>query len=132
MLNYIYIVCILLFLASLVYFNKKQEGFLNFTLPSGEYPLAVDQLLLYGDYNVQTPPALSAFNASDIYKEYPIFPAHSTQLNNLRYWSKPENGTCSRAELCGYFYADYTKQYIPPPLTAPGWNKRINYYEEAN
>ena len=114
-------------------FNKNQEGFLNFPnklLSPGDFPLTVDKPLLNDDYNLKTPPYLSALNASDIYKEYPIFPAHSTQINNIRYWTKPENGTCSRAEVCGYLYEDYTDQHIPPPLTNPGWNKRVNFYEE--
>jgi hypothetical protein len=118
---------------ALMVINKKKEGFLNFPnsyLSPGEFPLTVDKPLLQGDYNLKTPPYLSALNASDIYKEYPIFPAHSTEINNIRYWTKPENGTCSRAEVCGYLYEDYTDQHIPPPLTPPGWNKRVNFYEE--
>ena len=117
----------------LLFMNKKLEGFISpndNNLAYGEFPLAVDKLILHDDYNVKTPPYLSRFNASDIYKEYPVFPAHSTQINNIRYWTKPENGKCSRAELCGWFYDAYTEQHIPPALTAPGWNKRVNYYEE--
>lgn len=128
------IVCILFYLAVINYFNNnKKEGFLSFTdknLSSGEYPIAVDKPILYGDYNVLKNPHLSAFNASDIYKEYPIYPAHSLENNRIRYWTKPENGTCSRAEMCGYLYDEYTPQTIPPPLQTPGWNKRVNYYEE--
>ena len=144
MLHYLYTFIKFIFIIYLIYLafslltkggkgQGKKEGFLNFPnskLSPGEFPLTVDKPLLVGDYNLQTPPYLSALNASDIYKEYPIFPAHSTQLNNIRYWTKPENGTCSRAELCGYLYEDYTDQHIPPPLTAPGWNKRVNFYQE--
>ena len=122
-----------LYYLALMIINKKKEGFLNFPnshLSPGEFPLSVDKPLLQGDYNLKTPPYLSALNASDIYKEYPIFPAHSTEINNIRYWTKPENGTCSRAEVCGYLYEDYTDQHIPPPLAQPGWNKRVNFYEE--
>jgi hypothetical protein len=119
----------------MIYFNikNKKEGFLSFTdknLSYGEFPLAVDKPILYGDYNVLAKPHLSALNASDIYKEYPIFPAHSLDINRIRYWTKPENGTCSRAEMCGYLYDEYTPQDIPPPPSVPGWNKRVNYYEE--
>ena len=138
--NYIHIafttmvVCILFYLAVMIYFNNnKKEGFLDFpskSLEPGEYPLTVDKPLLYGDYNVLANPHLSAFNASDIYKDYPVFPSDSLEINRIRYWTKPENGTCSRAELCGYLYDEYTPQNIPPPLTTPGWNKRVNYYEE--
>ena len=122
-------VCAVFYLAVMIYFNGKKEGFLN--LDPGEFPLTVDKPLLYGDYNVKTPPFLSALNASDIYKDYPIFPAHSLENNRIRYWTKPENGTCSRAELCGYFYDDYTEQHIPEPPPVPGWNKRVNYYEQS-
>jgi hypothetical protein len=131
----IFYVFYVLYILAVFLFNKKQEGFLNFPtnyLTPGDFPLTVDKPLLNGDYNLKTPPYLSALNASEIYKEYPIFPAHSTKLNNIRYWTKPENGTCSRAEVCGYLYEDYTDQHIPPPLTNPGWNKRVNFYEEAS
>jgi hypothetical protein len=130
------IICILFYLAVMIYFNgnsKNLEGFLSFTdsnLSSGEYPLAVDKPILYGDYNVLEKPHLSAFNASDIYKDYPVFPSNSLENNRIRYWTKPENGTCSRAELCGYIYDEYTPQDIPAPPPIPGWNKRVNYYEE--
>jgi hypothetical protein len=127
------ITCIIFYLAVMIYFNgNKKEAFSQYNnhLTSGDYPLAVDKPILYGDYNVKTPPSLSALNASDIYKDYPVFPATSLENNRIRYWSKPENGTCSRAELCGYFYDDYTEQKIPAPLTPPGWNKRVNFYVE--
>jgi hypothetical protein len=127
------IVCILFYLAVIIYFNNNKEGFLSFSdtnLSAGEYPLAVDKPILYGDYNVLAKPHLSALNASDIYKEYPIFPAHSLDINRIRYWTKPENGTCSRAEMCGYLYDEYTPQDIPAPPPTPGWNKRVNYYDE--
>ena len=137
---YLFIKSILIFLTfyglynlATFLFNKKREGFLNFPnklLSPGDFPLTVDKPLLVDDYNLKNPPYLSALNASDIYKEYPIFPAHSTNINNIRYWTKPENGTCSRAEVCGYLYEDYTDQHIPPPPTPPGWNKRVNFYVE--
>ncbi len=127
------ITCILFYLAVMVYFNgEKKEGFSQYNsyLPSGEFPVAVDKPILYGDYNVKKPPSLSDFNASDIYKDYPVFPSDSLEINRIRYWSKPENGTCSRAELCGNFYDDYTPQNIPGPPPVPGWNKRVNFYVE--
>jgi len=113
--------------------NNKLEGFVSFNdnkYASGEFPLAVDKPILYGDYNVLEKPHLSALNASDIYKEFPVFPAHSLENNRIRHWTKPENGTCSRAEMCGYIYDEYTPQNIPAPPPVPGWNKRVNYYEE--
>ena len=127
------ITCIIFYLAVIIYFNgNKKEGFSQYNnhLPSGEFPVAVDKPILYGDYNIKTPPYLSDYNASDIYKDYPVFPAHSLENNRIRYWSKPENGTCSRAELCGHFYEENTPQNIPGPPPTPGWNKRVNFYVE--
>ena len=138
MSNFVHIsfttIIILISLAIMFYLNNnKLEGFVSFNdnkYASGEFPLAVDKPILYGDYNVLEKPHLSALNASDIYKEFPVFPAHSLENNRIRYWTKPENGTCSRAEMCGYIYDEYTPQNIPAPPPVPGWNKRINYYEE--
>lgn len=108
--------------------NVKKEGYSN--LNPGDYPTAVDKPILYDDYIVNPRQQLSALNASDIYKDYPRFPATSTKNNNVRYWSSPDNGTCSRAELCGSIYEKYTKQNIPKPAKRPGWDKRVNYYTE--
>lgn len=104
-----------------------QEAFVN----SGEYPLADDELLLYNDYTVAADGGgISPLNASDIYTEYPVFPADSLETNNIRYWSQPDNGTCTPPEMCGGLYAP-TKQNIPPPAKPPSWNEvepRVNFY----
>lgn len=101
----------------------------NFENP-GEYPLSEDVPLLYGDYNVQENGGISKNNASDIYTNYPVFPASSCKINNIRYWRRPTNGKCSRAEMCGNLYSD-TKPNIPPqpPLLDWGQVPRVNYYK---
>lgn len=104
----------------------------NFENP-GEYPLSEDVPLLYGDYNVQENGGISKNNASDIYTNYPVFPASSCKINNIRYWRRPTNGKCSRAEMCGNLYSD-TKPNIPPqpPLLEWGQVPRVNYYKAHN
>ena len=79
---------------------KKKEGYSNLGLNPGAFPLMVDQPLLFNDYKVQTQPGESGLNASDIYVNYPIFPATSMQNNNIRYWTRPTNGTCTPPEMC--------------------------------
>ena len=128
--KYLIIVFITLGIFYLAFGSYKKEGYTN--MNSGEYPTAVDKPILYNDYTVNSHQQLSALNASDIYKEYPIFPATSTKTNNVRYWTSPDNGTCSRAELCGSIYSDSTnaKQNIPKLAKQPGWDNRVNYYVE--
>jgi hypothetical protein len=108
---------------------KKKEGYSNLGLNPGAFPLMVDQPLLFNDYKVQTQPGESGLNASDIYVNYPIFPATSMQNNNIRYWTRPTNGTCTPPEMCGGLY-EKTAQNIPPLATPPGWNinNRDNFY----
>ena len=128
--KYLIVAFITLGIFYLAFGYVKKEGYAN--LNSGEYPTAVDKPILYNDYIVNPHQQLSALNASDIYKDYPSFPATSTQNNNIRYWSSPDNGTCSRAELCGSIYEDTPKanQNIPKPAKQPGWDNRVNYYVE--
>lgn len=60
---------------------------------------------------------------------YPIFPAHSTKINNLKQWRKPNNGQCIEPEMCGNVYED-RKVVLPQQPEVPGFNKglRVNYY----
>jgi hypothetical protein len=114
----------------LAFGNSKKEGYSN--LNPGDYPIAIDNPILYNVYTVNPHKQVSALNASDIYKDYPIYSATSTKNNNVRYWGSPDNGTCSRAELCESIYekSPNTKENIPNPPKEPGWNKRVNYYNE--
>jgi len=126
---------VILIYFTIIFFSLKKEGFLSFTdknLTHGEYPLAVDKPLLYGDYDVIDNPQVSSFNSSDIYKDYPIFPSASSESNNIRYWNKPTNGTCLRSEMCGGMYKNYTHRKTQDVINVPGWNKRVNYYKEKN
>ena len=101
-------------------------------LHPGPYPAAVDQPLLAEDYNVVTSPGVSPYNAQTTSKNYPVFPARSCGTNNLRYWRRPGNGTCTPSEFCGSLY-EATEQPIPPKAEAPLWDDgiRVNYYESS-
>lgn len=59
----------------------------------------------------------------------PIFPAHSSKINNLRQWRKPNNGTCIEPEMCGNVYED-RKVRLPQQPKIPGFDSgtRVNYY----
>jgi len=81
------------------------------------------------DSALKNPPELMNQGSADIYKNYPVFPAGSVEINNLRYWKTPNNGKCSPAEFCGAYYNE--KQMPINTLLAPNpeWGKeRVNYY----
>lgn len=107
-------------------FNNNLESFQNL----GEYPVSVEKPILYDTYNIQKKPGLSNNGAINIYKNYPVFPATSTNNNNIRYWRRPTNGKCTAADFCGGVY-DYTSHPIPEKAPAPKWDNgiRVNYYE---
>ncbi len=128
-------ILIVLFIFSIVFsifsIVNRKEGFSE--LAPGIYPLSENKPLLYENYNLVTPPSLSAaLGSSDIYQDYPVFPATSTKNNNIRYWENPNNGTCAPADMCGGLYAD-TKQDIPSTSPPPDWSaRRVNFYTDKN
>lgn len=97
----------------------------------GKYPLAVTKPILYNSYNTKKNPGVSGYSSSDIISDYPIFPASSCQNNNIRYWRRPNNGTCSPADFCGGIYKS-TDQDIPSTLQPPlDQGVRVNYYDSS-
>ena len=103
---------------------NKSEGFLT----SGIYPVAVDKPLLYENYNVVDNPGASPLGAAQIYVDYPIFPAHSVKINNLRYWNSPTNGECQAPDMCNNLYKPTPQKEFVPSIS-PSWNneRRVNY-----
>jgi len=107
--------------------NKKE----NFS--PGKYPQSVDDPLLTGFYptkEIALGTGVSDEEYQDIYKEYPAFPSNNVKNNNIKDWNIPDNGTCSRAEMCNTLYnsLNYKDCYDPiaNPLLKGGI--RINYF----
>ena len=60
--------------------NKPIEGFLT----PGEYPREQTYPLLYEDYPLKKPKMeLSTVGSEQLYKNYPVFSADSTKINNI-------------------------------------------------
>lgn len=95
----------------------------------GVYPVAVVKPLLYDSYNVSKNPGLSMNGAEQNYVNKPVFPATSSNTNNIRYWRRPTNGLCTPPNLCGNLYID-TDQNIPPSAIPLEWDvgTRVNFY----
>ena len=114
-------------IAVILYKPEKNEGFLS----PGEYPRDINYPLLYEDYPLKKKhyKQVSGNNYSNNYKYYPIYPADSLNINNVRYWQTPDNGECSRAEFCDVLYDK--KQLNEDKLHSPqpAWGEqRVNYY----
>jgi hypothetical protein len=108
---------------------KSRESFTTQTA-SGNYP---SKMLLADWYPLHKPnPMVSDLTAQDQYVNDPIFPAHSTNINNLRQWRKPNNGMCSRSEMCGDVYDD-RDVVLPTPAKILGFDNnkiRVNFYNQ--
>lgn len=116
----------ILFLLASLYACCLREAFTTKS-SSGDYP---SKLLLADWYPLHKPRPTFSDLGSLQYLNDPVFPAHSTDINNLRQWRKPNNGVCSRSEICGNFYDD-RKITLPLPLRLPSFSeqeKRVNMY----
>ena len=104
----------------------KTEGFDNLT--PGEYPKSETMPLL--DQPMLNNPGVSALGSSELWKSYPVYPAESIKNNNIRYWKTPNNGKCSRGEMCGGLYStEYTPTVSPSPEALEfSTERRVNFY----
>ena len=96
-------------------------------MSSGIYPDAVIQPLLSDVYNVSKNPGYDDKSSSDIYTNYPQFPAKNYSSNNIKYWRLPTNGRCMPSGMCSGLY-DNTEPAVPIPPIAPVGNPRVNYF----
>ena len=113
--------------------TSKKEGLANFNLNSaGDYPHTVDDPIL-DSFKHTGHKYASNDNSSGIWWYYPTFEVGSYEqiTNNLRYRNNPDEGTCSRADMCGALYRrKKNKSNITVPLSEAkeGAGSRVNYY----
>ena len=117
----------LIFFAMVYFYPLKKENFT--TLTPGIIPTSENTPLL--NQPVLNNPGISTLGSSQLWKYYPVFPASSTQSNNIRYWKTPNNGKCTPSEMCGGIYSSNYNLTIPSPPTTPDINARgrVNFYE---
>ena len=121
------------------FYKKVNEGFKGFkryksdvlTVP-GDFPRSVEKPIL-DDFPLMDTKGVSANNASDIWKDYPVFALGSFEqiTNNIRHNRNPDNGQCSRAEVCGalYYDAKHESNVITPlPPAEQGNGARVGYF----
>ena len=128
LISVIFLICVLMALNYLNMINNTNtnEGFNNQN--PGVYPRAVTMPLL--EQPLLADPGVSALGSSELWKYYPVYPADSIKNNNIRYWKTPNNGKCSRGEMCGGLYSSDYKLTEPPPPKPLAFSseRRVNFY----
>ena len=104
-------------------------------LRPGKYPESQNTPLLHGYYNIKENTNVTKNNNYNIWEEYPVYKnSYKQETNNKRYWSTPDNGTCTPAEFCGtpYRNTNIKKEKVSPgfPIGAPV--TRINWWATKN
>ena len=125
---------IVVLLSSIFLPTKEKFTVIHDPLTPGNFPDTVDKPLLMNDYPLKSilpGEGISTNDAEDNYPLYPTFKANSLKTNNIRYWEIPDNGLCSRAEMCETLY---NKKYIKQQTILPPKNNagiRVNYYNSS-
>ncbi len=118
-----------IFVIATHYLNKKE----TFATTAGTYPQSVD-LPILNSYRYSGRKNVSDKSASDIWWYYPSFGVGSFEqlTNNLKYWYNPDEGTCSRSDMCGALYKN--NHNVPsnvvsvlPPVPNDG-GARVGYF----
>ena len=97
-----YTLVALAILGMLYVYGSYTESFVNM----GEYPSSQTNPILIDDYPVKKSPQLSHVGSEQLYQEQPksIMSSYAQVTNNKRYWSNPNDGTCSPADFCDSIY----------------------------
>jgi len=116
--------------------NNWREGF-TAPLTPGSFPDASTYPILYKDYPVKpggVSDGVSNMSSSTMWTYYPVFDnSYAQYTNNVRYWETPNNGKCSRAEMCDTLYTnkpikDLKMVPTPKPISMNLNVRRVNFY----
>jgi hypothetical protein len=123
------VIIIVLYLAPFNYFIEGYKNIINFP---GLFPQSLDKPLL-NDYPLTNRKSVSNNSSETIWQDYPIFSVGSYKqlTNNLRFWSNPDDGKCTRAEFCKTLYDNkqvHSNIIEPLPPAEQGEGARVNYY----
>lgn len=122
------VLLLLLVITIALYLAPSIEGYKNIINP-GLFP----NKPLLNSYPLTNNKGVSNNSSETIWFDYPVFSLGSYKqlTNNLRFWSNPDNGKCSRAEMCGTLYRNKrVKSNIvkPLPCAQQGNGARVGYY----
>ena len=103
----------------------------NNRLAPSAYPRSDNVPLLSGSYKVKKNTNITKNNNYNIWKQLLVYPSsYKQQTNNVRYWSTPDNGTCSPAEFCGTPYENTKIKMNNPskPIPLSANVTRVNWW----
>lgn len=103
------------------------------TILGGDYPSAVNDVLVQDIFPITGINSVSDKQASDVWWQYPIFKVGSfAQItNNIRYPRNPDTGRCMPEEFCDALYKNrQNKSNYVKPLTQinPECGTRVGYF----
>jgi len=123
-----------LFFKILETFNRRRDGFSNYTLAeAGPVPTSEIEVLVQDYYPRTNNNQISSNSAYDIWWHYPTFQVGSYDqiTNNIRYSNNPDEGTCMPASMCGALYKEKQLQtnYVKPlPPVNSNDGTRVGYF----
>lgn len=129
-ISFVFVLICVYFINKTMYLN---EGYSNYTLENaGAYPELVD-LPILDNFPHTGHKYASNDSSSGIWWYFPIFAVGSFEqiTNNLRYRNNPDDGTCSRADMCGALYKQKKNKSnitLPLPEAEEGAGARVGYY----
>lgn len=114
---------------------KEVEGFVPLGDIVGDYPVALDNVLVQDIYPITGKNGVSTETSNKMWYHYPIFEVGSYKqiTNNLKYPNNPDTGRCMPADVCGALYKEFQKEtnYIDPlPPVNPDCSNsaRVGYF----
>ena len=118
---------------------KMYENYSNYSLDqtTGKFPNSQTEVLVQNIYPPIGKNEISNNNASDIWRDYPIFElgSYNQITNNIKYPNNPDEGTCMPSSMCGALYynkniGNNTVEILPQ--VCPNSGTRVGYFTANN
>ncbi len=112
----------------------RVEGFGPLGDIEGDYPEALDNVLVQDSYPITGKNGVSTETSNTMWYHYPIFEVGSYKqiTNNLKYPNNPDTGRCMPADVCGALYKEFQTEsnYIKPlpPVNTDCDGARVGYF----
>ena len=101
------------------------------SLSAGDYPASEEQLILEPWYKAKKPAHLSDQTYAQMSKQRRVLSPTEDNIEIMKSWPIPTDGTCISAGFCGSFYEPNEEEVKDAKLQPPRWDAphRVNYYE---
>ena len=127
----ILVILVLGFISVIQKYNRETFVPNNHHLEPAEFPVSVNEPILYNDYNVKSNTNLTKNNNSHILKEYQVYPSsYEQKTNNKYYWKTPDNGMFSSSEFYGTLYenTEQKEEIVSKAIPLDSSVTRVNWW----